>query len=36
MIGFLRGFAHLHETNAENREMEARIAENLVKSLEGK
>jgi hypothetical protein len=33
MIGFLRGFAHLHETNAEA--WEERIAENVVKLLEG-
>jgi len=34
MVGFLRGFAHLHETNAEARELEAQIAENVVKLLE--
>jgi hypothetical protein len=35
MVGFLRGFAHLLETNAEARELEERIAENVVKLLEG-
>ena len=35
MVGFLRGFAHLRETNAEAWELEERIAENVVKLLEG-
>ena len=35
MIGFLGGFAPLREINIEARELEARIAENVVKLLEG-
>lgn len=35
MIGILHGFAYLHETNAEAWELEERIAENVVKLLEG-
>ena len=35
MVGFLCCFAHLYETNAEARELEERIAENVVKLLEG-
>jgi hypothetical protein len=35
MVGFLRDFAPLPETNAEARELEERIAENVVKLLEG-
>lgn len=34
MVSFLRGFAHLHETNAEARELEERIVENVAKLLE--
>jgi hypothetical protein len=36
MVVFLHGFAHLYETNAEARELQERIAENVVKLLEGK
>jgi hypothetical protein len=35
VVVFLHGFAHLYETNAEARALEERIAENVVKLLEG-
>lgn len=35
MVGFLPGLNHLHGTNAEARELEERIAENVAKLLEG-
>lgn len=35
MISFLHGYEHLHETNANAREREARIADNAAKLLEG-
>jgi len=35
MVGFLHGLAPMHEKNAEAQELEERIAENVVKLLEG-
>jgi hypothetical protein len=34
MVGFLLGFNHLHGTNVEARELEARITENVSTLLE--